>query len=69
LDAVRSRAATFVSTVAFDPEHLRALALYCSDTGCTEWVEELLQCLGHPRLDTLTIQSGCTARRVMFERA
>ena len=48
----------FTATAAFQPSHPHALAIYCSDGRFTEPVEELLRHLGHPRLDTLTLQGG-----------
>ena len=48
----------FTSQSAYEPEHPRALAIYCSDGRFTNAVEELLHHLGHARLDTLTIPGG-----------
>jgi carbonic anhydrase len=42
----------------FDKSHPDALAVYCSDGRFTAAVDELLEKLGHPRLDTLTIPGG-----------
>ena len=50
--------ATFVSVSRFQPEHPRALALYCSDGRFTGPVEELLESLGHDRLNTVTLPGG-----------
>ena len=43
---------------SYDASHPTALAVYCSDGRFTNSVEELLEKLGHPRLDTLTIPGG-----------
>ncbi len=48
----------FISQSAYEAEHPRALAIYCSDGRFTSAVEELLHHLGHARLDTLTIPGG-----------
>jgi hypothetical protein len=48
----------FVAPSAYDAAHPNALAVYCSDGRFTQAVEELLQHLGHPRLDTLTMPGG-----------
>jgi carbonic anhydrase len=42
----------------FEAAYPSALAVYCSDGRFTEAVDELLEQLGHPRLDTLTIPGG-----------
>jgi carbonic anhydrase len=44
--------------VAFEASYPSALAVYCSDGRFTDAVDELLDKLGHPRLDTLTIPGG-----------
>ena len=44
--------------VAFEASYPSALAVYCSDGRFTHAVDELLEKLGHPRLDTLTIPGG-----------
>jgi hypothetical protein len=49
---------SFTATSRFNPDHPPALALYCSDGRYTRPVEELLQHLGHDRLDTLTLPGG-----------
>jgi len=46
------------TTVAFESGYPDALAVYCSDGRFTAAVDELLETLGHPRLDTLTIPGG-----------
>ena len=48
----------FTTTSGFDAEHPSTLALYCSDGRYTHPVEELLDHLGHARLDTLTLPGG-----------
>lgn len=48
----------FSSKSTYDTKHPTAIAVYCSDGRITEAVAELLQHLGHPRLDTLTIPGG-----------
>jgi hypothetical protein len=45
-------------SVAFDPHHPTALAVYCSDGRFTRAVEDLLRKLGHDRLDTMTLPGG-----------
>ena len=45
-------------SLAFDPRHPSALAVYCSDGRFTRAVEELLRRLGHDRLDTMTLPGG-----------
>jgi hypothetical protein len=48
-----------ISTKAhFETAYPNALAVYCSDGRFTDAVDELLDKLGHPRLDTLTIPGG-----------
>jgi hypothetical protein len=42
----------------FEASYPDALAVYCSDGRFTAAVVELLEHLGHPRLDTLTIPGG-----------
>ena len=42
----------------YDAAYPDALAVYCSDGRFTRAVDELLEKLGHPRLDTLTIPGG-----------
>jgi carbonic anhydrase len=42
----------------FESSYPTALAVYCSDGRFTAAVDELLEHLGHPRLDTLTIPGG-----------
>ena len=42
----------------FEASYPTALAVYCSDGRFTSAVDELLEHLGHPRLDTLTIPGG-----------
>ncbi len=51
-------APSFSSQATFQATHPNALAIYCSDGRFTAAVEELLQSLGHPRLDTLTMPGG-----------
>jgi hypothetical protein len=46
------------TTVPFEHSYPDALAVYCSDGRFTDAVDELLEKLGHPRLDTLTIPGG-----------
>ncbi|MFI5296815.1 MAG: carbonic anhydrase [Polyangiales bacterium] len=58
VDKVRVGSVTIASTLAFDPAHPHALALYCSDGRFTDSVEELVHGLGHPRLDTITLPGG-----------
>jgi hypothetical protein len=48
----------FQARVPFDPHHPTALALWCSDGRFTRAVEELLDSLGQPRLDTMTFPGG-----------
>lgn len=48
----------FVARQRFEEKHPDALAIYCSDGRFTNSVEELLQSLGFPRLDTLTMPGG-----------
>lgn len=43
---------------SFETSYPDALAVYCSDGRFTAAVDELLEELGHPRLDTLTIPGG-----------
>lgn len=43
---------------SFEASYPDALAVYCSDGRFTAAVDELLEHLGHPRLDTLTIPGG-----------
>jgi hypothetical protein len=45
-------------TTPFVAEHPDALAVYCSDGRFTRAVEELLDGLGHTRIDTLTMPGG-----------
>ena len=45
-------------SLAFDPRHPSALAVYCSDGRFTRAVEALLRRLGHDRLDTMTLPGG-----------
>ena len=42
----------------YDPDHPKALALYCSDGRFTRGVERLVRHLGFERLDTLTMPGG-----------
>jgi carbonic anhydrase len=49
---------TFRATHPFDAQHPHAIAIYCSDGRFTQSVEELLQHLGHARLDTVTTPGG-----------
>lgn len=46
------------TTTPFTATYPDALAVYCSDGRFTDAVDQLLQKLGHPRLDTLTIPGG-----------
>ncbi len=48
----------FQAGVPFEPHHPTALALWCSDGRFTRAVEELLESLGQPRLDTMTFPGG-----------
>lgn len=48
----------FTAKAPYEAEHPSALAMYCSDGRFTTAVEELLQSLGHKRLDTLTLPGG-----------
>ena len=47
-----------VVALSFDPKHPQAIAVYCSDGRFTRAVEELLEGLGHARIDTLTMPGG-----------
>src|SRR5687767_10034945 len=49
---------TFRATTEFEAQHPTALAIYCSDGRFTRSVEELLESLGHDRLDTMTMPGG-----------
>ena len=51
-------AAALVSKQPFDATHPDALAVYCSDGRFTHAVEELLDSIGHARLDTMTLPGG-----------
>ena len=42
----------------FEASYPSALAVYCSDGRFTEAVDQLLEQLGHPRLDVLCIPGG-----------
>lgn len=46
------------TTAPFESSYPSALAVYCSDGRFTAAVDQLLDKLGHPRLDTLTIPGG-----------
>jgi len=46
------------TTPKFEQTHPTALAVYCSDGRFTHSVDELLEKLGYPMLDTLTIPGG-----------
>ena len=46
------------TSAAYEEGYPDALAVYCSDGRFTQAVDELLEKLGHPRLDTLTIPGG-----------
>jgi hypothetical protein len=46
------------TTAPFTEAYPDALAVYCSDGRFTGAVDQLLEKLGHPRLDTLTIPGG-----------
>lgn len=48
----------FVAKAPYEAAHPPALAIYCSDGRFTTAVEELLQSLGHKRLDTMTLPGG-----------
>jgi hypothetical protein len=48
----------FQARVPFEAHHPTALALWCSDGRFTRAVEELLESLGQPRLDTMTFPGG-----------
>jgi hypothetical protein len=48
----------FDSTTRYEAAHPTALAIYCSDGRFTRAVEELLETLGHGRIDTLTMPGG-----------
>ncbi len=50
--------ASFRASHAFEVAHPHAIAVYCSDGRFTHAVEELLQHLGHARLDTVTTPGG-----------
>ena len=52
------RVAAYQARTPYDEAHPKALAVYCSDGRFTNAVEELLQRLGHGRIDTLTIPGG-----------
>jgi len=49
---------TFQAEAKYEAAHPSALAIYCSDGRFTHAVEELLESLGHDRLDTMTLPGG-----------
>lgn len=49
---------SITTKAGFEPSYPTALAVYCSDGRFTGAVVELLDHLGHPRLDLLTIPGG-----------
>lgn len=49
----------FESTVRFDPERIRAAAVYCSDGPYGDQFDELMhQALALPRYDLLAVPGG-----------
>lgn len=55
---LRAMSESIATEVKFEASYPSALAVYCSDGRFTDAVDELLDKLGHPRLDTLTIPGG-----------
>ena len=49
---------SITTKAGFEASYPSALAVYCSDGRFTEAVDELLEQLGHPRLDALLIPGG-----------
>jgi hypothetical protein len=53
------KARPFVSTVAFDPDRIRAASVYCSDGRYGEQIDEFLhRGLGLPRYDRIALPGG-----------